>query len=501
MLKKENSYYILKADAACGRSHYLHYKIGEADKPVRPQDLCSKYTKTTKNLTSKTIQLDYQPLPHNSKKRLNDKTIHKALDKNIFKKVDPNLIKGIYGETDGYDEFFEVLDKSLTDADIVRLVAETVDKLAQDPNNFTAKLTQVNNIVLDYKQQKHLVDDNIVSQLETKFKLDLSKAQGKNILLIGQFLPDWIATFALNNNIVIWHDEKDQIVAYGYEKLNKQIKYINDIEELLDMEIKFDNIIANPPYGSVGANIADTIRQEVDYVEFINLLPANDYKRNTNKDLFNYQSDMVAINKGFADATVTTHCALIHKTKVNNYTEAEFLGTTYLYRSLDKYFMYVADNPVQGYNSGTAPENWTPYNTFVIGQRVIASGNLPKGTNNDAYKWNIEKSLTIEELIKEHNANWYVERNKVRIDLCGLTRTEEEIKNINALVYNNRAFWALVFTSINTDAGVFPLTRVFPEVDYTKIKTVHDLLAACNYTEAEIQEVMNDVENFKHLED
>jgi len=499
---KENSYYILKAQATKSRSNYTFYKIGEADKIARPQDLCGKYTKVDNRINSITTQLDYQPLPHNSTKRLNDKTIHKALDKNIFKKVDPFLIEGIFGETDGYDEFFEVLDKNLTDADIIKLVADTVANLAKDPNNFTAKLPTTNNIVLDYKQQKHLVDNNIVEQIEKRYNLHLISNTHKNILLIGQFLPDWIATFALYNDIVIWHDTKDQVITYGYEKLNKQIKYINDLQEIIDMEIIFDYIIANPPYGAVGANITDTIRENVDYTEFVNLLPANDYKRNKNKDLFNYQSDMIAINNGFADALVTTHCALISKNKVNNLTAEEFERSTYVDKSLEKYFEvlstrqhYAIDNATSG-----APKNkdFDFSTSLFVAHRTAAAKHFTYKKDCAAYQLNFNL-LTYAEAVEKYGLKNDKANRLFDAGICTFNTKAEKTHVVNFIYSTEGAkFLAKVFTATNTDSWL-DINKWLPKVDWTRSWTVEEILAEYGYTQAEIKEIINDLDNFKGM--
>ena len=94
--------------------------------------------------------------------------------------------------------------------------------------------------------------------------------------------------------------------AYGFDMLCA--------EEVIKM--KFDLVISNPPYGRIGAQITKKIIDDVDYKDFINLLPANDYKRVS--ELWQYQSDMEPCKDAFEDAAVTTHVAKIHKNKVNN---------------------------------------------------------------------------------------------------------------------------------------------------------------------------------------
>ena len=503
-MEKINSYYILKTQATKSRSNYKFYKIGEADKQARPQDLCNKYTKTDNRVNSTAVQLDYQPLPHNGKKRLNDKTIHKALDKNIFRKVDPNLIEGIFGETDGYDEFFEVLDPSLTDNDIIRIVAETVTNLAKDSTNFTAKLSRVPVITLDYKQQKHLVDNNIVSQIENKYNIDFSKVQNKNILLIGQFLPDWVSTFALNNNVVIWHDTKDQAVIYGYEKLNSKIKYVNELEEIIDMNIKFDNIISNPPYGSLGANITDTIRENVDYNEFVNLLPANDYKRNKNKDLFNYQSNMEAINNGFADAIVTTHCALIHKNKVNSLTETEFIISRFTDKALEKYFNETANRKHYAIDAARRPQFSSitvedNTNTILFGIRDMAHKHLSYDKQCDTYLWNVLKAIDINKL--KSNIGLKGSPNTQASHYFLVFNSQVEKDNFAKFMYsiNGFRFLSKIFTALNTDSMI-ALGLFLPKVDWSRSWTVEEILADYGYTSTEIKEVIDDLDNFKGMD-
>ena len=152
---KEYDYYILKALANKTKHVYKFFKIGEADNKSRPDTLCKKYTKKDSKLNANTTKLFVGALPHNNKKRLNDKTIHKYLDTTKFKKVDPSLIEGVFNETDGYDEFFECIDPTMTDEDVINEINKTVEKLSQDENNFTTKIKLLQNKL--HYEQKHLV--------------------------------------------------------------------------------------------------------------------------------------------------------------------------------------------------------------------------------------------------------------------------------------------------------------------------------------------------------
>ena len=84
---QEKSYYIIKVETKAG----CYYKIGEGYKISRPNKLIEKYSELRSN--SATLLL-FETLPHNNKKRLNDKTIHSKIDSSKMKKADPNIENG-----------------------------------------------------------------------------------------------------------------------------------------------------------------------------------------------------------------------------------------------------------------------------------------------------------------------------------------------------------------------------------------------------------------------
>ena len=115
---QEKSYYIIKVETKAG----CYYKIGEGYKVSRPNKLIEKYNKLRAN---KAELLTFETLPHNSKKRLNDKTIHAKIDSAKMKKADPIYIEHYLGETDGKDEFFELVDKSLDVVDYIKSIVNS----------------------------------------------------------------------------------------------------------------------------------------------------------------------------------------------------------------------------------------------------------------------------------------------------------------------------------------------------------------------------------------
>jgi hypothetical protein len=269
-----------------------------------------------------------------------------------------------------------------------------------------------------------------------------------------------------------------------------------------------DLIISNPAYGAIGANITYNIK-DITYKEFINLLPANDYKRNSDKNLFNFQSDMIAINDGFEDAAVTTHLARIYPTEVNTMTVEEFERSNYKDKSLEKYFLitYSRVSPVfdNANLSGATDKQFKLFDenrTVLFGSRDIVNGHMTYGKDTDSYKYNVLKTLTNAELFESKKAT----RNGKYdgwIHMAGVTfDTAIEKTNFVNFAYSPAGFRfiAKVFTAMNLD-GTITLGKVLPKVDWTRAWTVEEILADYGYTETEIAEVMADLENFKGMED
>ena len=381
----------------------------------------------------------------------------------------------------------ETLSKTLIKPDIINFGLNKVgggytDKIA---DKVIAKLSKLD------KDKTIVIINDITLQMADK----LLEAGYKNIYLaFGSFNKDG----TVSEDKTVYNIMKAVIENNIKEKLNAI-----SLEEIFNMKI--DGIIANPPYGAIGANIACTIREKIDYECFVNLLPANDYRRNKTKDLFNYQGEMEAINDGFDDAAVTTHLALVYKNKVNNMTADDFDISQYIDRSLDKYFKENTKrkcSTFDNYDTGYHPELWTVNKTFIIGQRVIASGRLPKGTDNDAYRWNVLKELTSQDLLEKHLPECYKKMGTNRVTFSAITfNTEIEKDNFVDFVYSNRAFISKIFTAVNVDSGTYPLGKLFPKVDWTRSWTVEEILKDYGYTEDEIKEVMEDLKNFKGMDD
>ena len=267
----------------------------------------------------------------------------------------------------------------------------------------------------------------------------------------------------------------------------------------------FDIIIANPPYGKIGAQITKRILEEVDYNQYINLLPANDYKRV--QELWNYVSSMIPVKDGFADAAVTTHIADISKTKVNNWTKEEFEIEQYIDPQLDKYF---ADNINRSHYALDAMAacghgvnallksniKWDSKYTFIIRHRDMNHKHLPYSKNTDTYKWNVLNAIDFDTLITSNRTC----NGQLMLSEC-IFKTAEEKQNFVDFIYSDDGFrfMSKIFTAMHIDGCV--RSEAFPKVDWTRPWTVEEILRDYKYTEEEIKEVMEDLKNYNGMKD
>lgn len=308
----------------------------------------------------------------------------------------------------------------------------------------------------------------------------------------------WDSDGTISTDTTVYNIMKAFIKANIKEKLN-----VVNLEELFMGVIKTDIIIANPPYGKIGANITKTIIDKVNFYEYVNLLPANDYKRNTTKDLYNYQSDMIAINDGFADAAVTTHLAKIHKSKVNDMALDEFEISQYIDPQLDKYFRALRTKTHYAIDTAQARPKWTAeiqranvHNSFIIHMRDANHGYIPNTGKATSVQWNKEKALTLDYI---HENHW--QNNTQSTYGFIIFNSEEERDNFTTFMLDTGwAFMCKVMKAMSTDCTV-AFSKYLPKVDWTRAWTVEEILADYGYTETEIAEVIADLDNFKGMED
>ncbi len=383
----------------------------------------------------------------------------------------------------------EMLSKILIKPDIINFGLNKVgggytDKIA---DKVIAKLSKLD------KDKTIVIINDITLQMADK----LLEAGYKNIYLaFGSFNKDG----TVSKDKTVYNIMKAVIENNIKEKLNAI-----SLEEIFNMKI--DGIIANPPYGAIGANIAYTIREKVDYECFVNLLPANDYKRNKTKDLFNYQSEMETINNGFDDAAVTTHLCLVSKNKANNMTLDEFERSQYIDRSLDKYFEENSKRTHYAIDNHICKPKIARFRTidlrkcFYTGKRDLAAGHLPYSKDSMSYKINFNLLTDHDEFLANSSKSEQALGNSGNYTVVPFN-TNEEKDNLIKFLYSKLGFKFIckLFTAINVDCYVVP-SKYLPKVDWTHSWTVEEILRDYGYTEDEIAEVMADLDNFKGMDD
>ena len=384
----------------------------------------------------------------------------------------------------------ETLSKTLIKPDIINFGLNKVgggytDKIA---DKVIAKLSKLD------KDKTIVIINDITLQMVDK----LLEAGYKNIYLaFGSFNKDG----TVSNDKTVYNIMKAVIENNIKEKLN-----VISLEEIFSMKI--DGIIANPPYGAIGANIAYTIREKVNYECFVNLLPANDYKRNKTKDLFNYQSEMETINNGFDDAAVTTHLCLVSKNKANNMTLDEFERSQYIDPSLDKYFEENSKRTHYAIDNAQARPKWTKYiqetvtvdNSFIIHMRDANHGYIPNNANKKnpatSVRWNLLRELSLNYL---HEHYWQNDTQSV----YGFITFKTVIQRNNFTDFMLKHGWTFmckVMKAMCVDCTV-AFSKYLPKVDWTRPWTVEEILKDYGYTEDEIKTVMADLDNFKGMDD
>ena len=337
--------------------------------------------------------------------------------------------------------------------------------------------------------RKNVVSAEVTKFIRDHFKLDYAN---KKVLLINLFDEQFVNVLQYRGCEVI------QISKYFEDKTDLGTYIMEELKNY--MGIKFDLIIANPPYGKVGANITKTIIDTIEYDEYVNLLPANDYIRNDSKDLYKYVDldSMTAINNGFSDATVTTHAAKINKKPHRYISWEEFQIENYIDTSLTKYFYELRTREHYAIDKATCPywhngpENISNKTVFILGERDISSGRFPTNKNSVIYKWNIDKSAC--------PADLHIATNDQLSQIICQFNTEQECFNFTQFCYANVQFMSKLFKAVNADK-MKVLYKVFPKVDWTRSWTVEEILTDYGYTQKEIDEVMADLPNFKGMED
>ena len=137
--------------------------------------------------------------------------------------------------------------------------------------------------------------------------------------------------------------------------------------------------------------------------------------------------------------------------------------------------------------------------SLVFSKRDVNHKHLPYSKNTNSYKWNVEQSIDANYLI---NPSAVDSNGTVSIDML-VFRTPEERDNASRFYYSDQGFRSLakLFTAVNID-GRTSLNKILPKGDWTKSDwTVETILTEFGYTNDEVKQVIDDLTNYKYLED
>lgn len=341
--------------------------------------------------------------------------------------------------------------------------------------------------------------------------------RGKRILLINNFdesIKNYLRFESGRENVDIIYesfdiDEKDALGDFIKDKVRGMKKTKVDlINGLTKVEKEhYDIIISNPPYGKIGNEITQCIVDNIDFGCFINLLPANDYRRNKQNALWQYVdiNSMRIFQPGsFKDAYVTTMACKINKNRAYYISEDEFEIQNYGDKSLTKYFYnnrkrkhYAIDSFIYEPSfQQFEDKNVTIEKSIYIGHRDPKSCHLPYAKRSITTRYNFNE-LTKEQVIAESSPS--IQKLGKAGDFYLINfNTEKEKQNIINFMYSDNGFrfMSKIFTALNTDSSI-PLDKFMPKVDWIKLQTVESILKEYGYTEDEIEEVMADLPNYK----
>ena len=377
-------------------------------------------------------------------------------------------MKGMLNSEDGIHEFFDVHGKS--SQEVCDYVNSIINTLAKDDANYKVKVALIDDIYLHYKpDEKHLVRYGMIKNLEKAAGECIAKCRDKKILLIGQFAPDWIATFALNNAVTIWHDSAEQVHNYEYDPIDESLTYVNEFKEILDMD--FDIIIANPPY-DIGNKITRNIVENISFDKYINLMPLSCYKGG--KLYRNVDNLEVVDPKLFEDASITNNlCIAVVDKEEKDIEWSEFEMQSFDQRFIEFYkanssrSSYIIDNFVELLYGKTRIEiiemlyKLIDSNSFCIPMR--ASNGIQK-SSGDSFnvRWNIKHDVAIEDI----GIDGYEGSRSLRTKVMFIPfRSIIEFNNFSRYWYNAELSDKLI-KGLNKTSGSIKIA--IPQIDWSR---------------------------------
>lgn len=357
---------------------------------------------------------------------------------------------GFLNSSDGIDEFEQDIEKALS-----------MKACSDESINFLVELEQKYAAV--YKVYA-------VSGEEAK---SLTK-QGVNILNSDNYKVESIVP---NNILFTYYDDKTDYFdpkkfAKNFEKSKNAFAHRFGGGK----KLKYNMIIMNPPYGSIGGPVTTEAKKHAN--KTVCLMPLSCYKNKSN-ELWRYVESMeLADPKMFVDADITNNlciCTLKNKT-VDKYNLNELISYSFsdgirafiaknsiLPKTVGFYYMPMVKNALYRNND----------NTFIIFMRS-ADGRL-HGKNGRDYKYNVLKTLNTIPTITDKAGE--------RLSYHCLDLKGKAHENFGIWWYCNNGDNMSVFLmkSLNKNGG--SCESIIPQIDWESISE-HELWKEGKYDEA-----------------
>lgn len=341
-----------------------------------------------------------------------------------------------------------------------------------------------------YKKGKILIINDLSLHMINKLA-----TEGFDINNIYLAYGKWTKGAGLNKDQYVYETMKKHIEVSFKEKLN-----VIKLEDIFNMQ--FDLIIANPPYAKIGAQITKKIIDEVDYKEFINLLPANDYLKADG--IFNYVKTIEHIPGFGEDANVLPTICEIVKNNLYNYSKLDIYTKL---SSNDLTYKYFSENNkrenVVEFDEDTTIQDLDFSDKLIFGVKVSANAkNHSDGCNIQGSAKGIIYAINNKfKTLADHYAK---RKSKALWGVILKFNSSVERDNAFKFVYSDESgkFCNMLITSMHKDnMHAREHSYWFPKVDWTRSWTVEEILKEYNYTDEEIKEVMEDLNNFKGMND
>lgn len=301
----------------------------------------------------------------------------------------------------------------------------------------------------------------------------------------------------------ISHIENDNSISIIKSLINSNFKEFKNnsttailsVKEFLNMNNninindKFDLVIANPPYEIGNAIITETMKH---CEEAVVLMPLSRYKKDgLYKKIKNI--DIIPMGTaGFEDADTTPHICGLKSSYNNNFSYEEIQ----LYSYDQKWIKYYRENLKReaSWVRTSYPKTEDIYKmnrekcTFMLTIRTGVDG-VHKTKNCTDYKWNLENTFTLGQRgSSRSDKSIPMYTDGVYMGEFATFKTIKERENIIAFWYSSKIMSSIV-QGLNKQT--FPNVDLFlPKVDWTKPWTDEEILKDYGYTDEEIKEIL-----------